>query len=227
MGDQDGPIWIHSSTSLIDIAIAEGILPLNSDKLDNSSSPSIEELVLEYVAENKTPSVQQIFDVLRSKRPSVTKTQLTALLRSLHEQGKIELEDVSLPSMSFGAYLLLWDRNRWFYASLIISIFTLFLVYVVPSEMPFLALRWVCGSLFVLLIPGYVTLEALYPRKGVLNSFQRFTLGFGLSLALVPLVALILNYTPWGIRLTPIIISLTILTLGLSGIALARHYLSP
>jgi uncharacterized membrane protein len=82
------------------------------------------------------------------------------------------------------------------------------------------------GSLFVLIIPGYVALEALYPRKGVLSSFQRFTLGFGLSIVLVPLVLLPLNFTPWGIRLTPVIISLTILTLGLSGVALARHYLS-
>ena len=41
---------------------------------------------------------------------------------------------------------------------------------------------------------------------------------------MVPLVGLLLNYTPWGIRLTPIVISLTVLTVGLAVIALARQY---
>jgi uncharacterized membrane protein len=181
---------------------------------------------LEYLTENENPSVQRVFDDLRVKFPSVTKPQLVDLLSELAEQGKIDLDDMKSANVSLGEYLRLWDRNLWFYGSLIISLFTLFLVYVAPSQMPFLALRWVFGSFFVLLIPGYVALEALYPKKGVINSFQRFALGFGLSLALVPLVVLILNYTPWGIRLTPIIISLTILTLGLTGIALARHCLS-
>jgi len=41
---------------------------------------------------------------------------------------------------------------------------------------------------------------------------------------LVPLVGLLLNYTPWGIRLNPIVASLTILAVGLAMVALAREY---
>jgi uncharacterized membrane protein len=41
---------------------------------------------------------------------------------------------------------------------------------------------------------------------------------------LVPLVGLLLNYTPWGIRLNPIVVSLTLLTVGLAMVALARKY---
>jgi uncharacterized membrane protein len=37
-------------------------------------------------------------------------------------------------------------------------------------------------------------------------------------------VGLLLNYTPWGIRLNPIVVSLTILTVGLAMVALAREY---
>jgi uncharacterized membrane protein len=44
----------------------------------------------------------------------------------------------------------------------------------------------------------------------------------GLSLALVPLVGLVLNYTPWGIRLEPSVISLSILTLALSLVSARR-----
>ncbi|MEM1745096.1 MAG: DUF1616 domain-containing protein, partial [Candidatus Nezhaarchaeales archaeon] len=53
---------------------------------------------------------------------------------------------------------------------------------------------------------------------------ERLALSIGLSLALVPLVGLILNYTPWGIRLDPIMVSLSLLTLGLLFIASVRKY---
>jgi uncharacterized membrane protein len=97
-------------------------------------------------------------------------------------------------------------------------------IYAVPPDFPFVALRWVLGSVFVLFIPGYVAVEALFPKGRELDSIERFALSVGLSLALVPLVGLLLNYTPWGIRLTPIVISLVILTVGLAVIAFARRY---
>jgi len=46
--------------------------------------------------------------------------------------------------------------------------------------------------------------EALYPRGDELTPLERLALSIGLSLAVVPLVGLVLNYTPWGIRLVPV-----------------------
>ena len=45
-----------------------------------------------------------------------------------------------------------------------------------------------------------------------------------MSLALVPLVGLLLNYTPWGIRLTPVTLSLLSLTLILTITGLIREH---
>ncbi len=45
-----------------------------------------------------------------------------------------------------------------------------------------------------------------------------------MSLALVPLVGLLLNYTPWGIRLTPVTLSLLALTIILTIIGLLREH---
>ena len=36
-------------------------------------------------------------------------------------------------------------------------------------------------------------------------TLERLALSIGLSLAIVALIALVLNYTPWGIRLNPTI----------------------
>jgi uncharacterized membrane protein len=47
-----------------------------------------------------------------------------------------------------------------------------------------------------------------------------------MSLALVPIVGLLLNYTPWGIRLTPIVLSLLALTLIFATVAIIKEYLA-
>lgn len=69
--------------------------------------------------------------------------------------------------------------------------------------------RVVLGLPFVLFFPGYTLIAALYPRKTDLDGIERLALSLGLSLAVVPLIGLVLNYTPWGIRLGPIVTSLT------------------
>jgi len=83
-------------------------------------------------------------------------------------------------------------------------------------------LRIVLGLPFVLFFPGYALIAALYPRKQDLDGIERLALSLGLSLAVVPLIGLVLNYTPWGIRLTPIVVSLT-LFIAACALAAARQ----
>ena len=88
--------------------------------------------------------------------------------------------------------------------------------------------RVVLGLPFVLFFPGYVLISALYPRRDDLDGVERLALSLGLSLAVVPLIGLVLNYTPWGIRLTPIVVSLTLFIAGCSFAAVyKRRQLSP
>jgi uncharacterized membrane protein len=77
-------------------------------------------------------------------------------------------------------------------------------------------IRMAFGLPFVLLFPGYTLIAALYPRRADLDSIERLALSLGLSLAVVPLIGLLLNYLPWGIRLTPIVISLALFVLACS-----------
>ena len=89
-------------------------------------------------------------------------------------------------------------------------------------------LRIVLGLPFLLFFPGYALIAALFPRKESLSGIERVALSFGLSIAVVPLIGLILNYTPWGIRLYPILISLMVFIVAMSGVAYyRRRRLSP
>ena len=84
-------------------------------------------------------------------------------------------------------------------------------------------LRIVLGLPFLLFSPGYALIAALFPKKGSLDGIERIALSFGLSIAVVPLIGLILNYTPWGIRLHPILASITAFVLAMCGIAWYRR----
>lgn len=85
----------------------------------------------------------------------------------------------------------------------------------------------VLGLPFLLFFPGYTLMAALFPQKERLDTVDRIALSFGLSIAIVPLIGLILNYTPWGIKLDPILISITLFIVIASSIALYRRWRLP
>jgi uncharacterized membrane protein len=76
--------------------------------------------------------------------------------------------------------------------------------------------RIILGLPLVLFLPGYSLIATLFPRKDDLDGIERIALSFGLSIAITPLLGLALNYTPFGIRLTPILIVLSIFTIALA-----------
>jgi len=83
--------------------------------------------------------------------------------------------------------------------------------------------RTILGIPMVLFVPGYALIAALFPRKNDLDGIERLALSFGLSIAVVPLIGLGLNFTPFGIRLVPIIVSLSVFTVAMLLIAYLRR----
>ncbi|MCQ8893776.1 MAG: DUF1616 domain-containing protein [Methanolinea sp.] len=83
--------------------------------------------------------------------------------------------------------------------------------------------RVVLALPMVLFVPGYALIAALFPAKGEIDGLERVALSFGLSIAVVPLIGLVLNYTPFGIRLDPVVLSLVIFTVAMAIIAQVRR----
>ncbi len=104
----------------------------------------------------------------------------------------------------------------------LIDIVTILLI-VVIAFFPSITARIILGLPFLLFFPGYVLIAALFPKRGGLGGVERMALSFGLSIAVVPLMGLILNFTPWGIRLYPILVSLSVFILAISGVAWYRR----
>ena len=87
--------------------------------------------------------------------------------------------------------------------------------------------RIILGLPLVLFLPGYSLIATLFPRKDDLDGIERVALSFGLGIAITPLLGLALNYTPFGIRLSPILIVLSVFTISLALGAYVRRSMVP
>ena len=101
----------------------------------------------------------------------------------------------------------------------LVVVLLILLVFVFPT----CVLRTILGLPFVLFLPGYALLAALYPRKGSISGIGLTALSFGLSLAVVPLIGLALNYSPWGISLNSILCSQSAFIAAMSVVAWRRR----
>ena len=84
----------------------------------------------------------------------------------------------------------------------------------------------------VFFVPGYVLIAALFPgptlaRDPVIDWIERIALSVGLSIAVAPLLGFLLNFTPWGIRFLPVVLTITIFTVGVGVVAYWRRMRLP
>ncbi|MCD6235468.1 MAG: DUF1616 domain-containing protein [Thaumarchaeota archaeon] len=177
--------------------------------------------ILKLAERNSGRSVGELV-ALSAKRLGVAEHEAARLLYRLKDLGYLHFIDPDPPS-SLPRYFIS-SHVVWFWLLASSVVATFLLIYAAPRIPPFTYLRYVFGSLFVLYLPGAALIELLYPKPSDLSQLERLALSIGLSLALVPLVGLILNYTPWGIRLNPIFASLSLLTVALAAGAAARKY---
>ncbi len=195
---------------------------LNSDRAVVWTGPSGDlrpvELAVRRALNNGSLTLGELLARLRG----YPRHEVARAVHGLVARGFARLVDPR-PPVSFGSYLASRYGTGLAAASSLVALCYLS-VYLSEGSPVLAALRIVVGSLFVLFLPGYSLVEALYPGEGELSPLERLALSIGLSLALVPLVGLVLNYTPWGIRLGPVMASLSTLSLGLLLVAHYRKY---
>jgi uncharacterized membrane protein len=79
------------------------------------------------------------------------------------------------------------------------------LIIVVLWLFPTFYLRVVLGLPLLLFFPGYALMAAIFTRREEGRAFERVSLSFGLSIVIVPLICLILHFTPWGLKVESIL----------------------
>jgi hypothetical protein len=186
------------------------------------------QVILEVVKKQKPDTTQQLIKIIHEKT-ALRPEEISALLVELENENRINfIKKKALPPTS--RVYVFFRESIWYWVVITLAIATTFTVFTIPDNAsPLLYLRSTLGMIFVLFLPGYAFIRTLFPSKlpvktssKNMDAIERFALSFGMSIVFVPLVGLILNYTPLGIRLVPITLSLLMLTVVFGTIALIR-----
>jgi len=195
-----------------------------------SENLNADQKIMQIIKEKKPQNVEQLI-IFAKEELQIPEQDILKLILKLQSCGKISFEKQPYPAQSLVTYLRT-EQTYWYWVTIFIAITTTITVFIIPEELyPWVFIRHILGSIFVLWLPGYTFIKALFPKSPTpkaseknLDTIERIALSIGMSLALVPIVGLLLNYTPWGIRLTPIVLSLLALTVAFATAALLREY---
>jgi hypothetical protein len=184
----------------------------------------IEQRILQLVKRENPESVEQLLKLTKERLSLKDEEALKHIMQLInHEKIKLKEPPQQTPQ-SLNAYVRS-SEAYWFWTTTSLAIATAITVFTVPEDAyPIVYIRYVLGSIFVLGLPGFTLIKALFPSKKEMDTIERAALSIGLSLAIVPIIGLLLNYTPWGIRLTPITLSLLALTITFATAAILREH---
>ena len=145
-------------------------------------------------------------------------------VKSMMRDGSIRLLPPSYEIHSVLDYLFTVTVSGEFWLIFLLAITSATMIDLMPNPFPISILRLILGSI-LLCLPGYSTIKLLFPSSQ-LRLPERLALSFAVSLAVVPIIGFILNFTPWGIRFQPILICLAVYTIITVTAAASREYLT-
>ncbi len=177
-------------------------------------------LIIQTLKKNKPNTVDQLVKQVQIEY-AVPKQRILERILHLRDQGKILFKEYS-SLFTFKSYMLS-SKSNWYWIIIALSVATTALVFTVSENAhPVVYALYVLGSVFILLLPGYALIKALFPAKE-LDNIERIGLSIGMSLAVVIIAGLFLNSTPWGIRTVPVTLSLLTLTIVFATTAIIRE----
>jgi len=157
---------------------------------------------------------------------NIDEADFVATVKAMVSDGSLALQEPPYDVQTALDYLFTLTLSGWLWLTLGTTALALLATTLIPDIFPLNSVRWVLGSIFVMYLPGYTLIQLLFPRGSELDGLERFALSIGLSLAIVPLIGLLLNYTPWGIRFVPITASLGGFTVIMAIAAGIREYIT-
>ncbi|MGH9922743.1 MAG: DUF1616 domain-containing protein [Nitrososphaerales archaeon] len=183
----------------------------------------LQKMIVDVMRKQTCRTVNDVVIALRQLDHGTTFEEIRDAISELKRDGKIVLSEPRVKG-SFLNYIANIYRSGPFWLTLIVSLLVVTTIYSAPQTDPWSTIRIFAGSAFVLFIPGYALTQLLFPTKDM-NPIEYIAMSVGLSLAITPLIGLILNYSMWGIRLDPIVTSISAISIIMSTIATYKKFI--
>jgi uncharacterized membrane protein len=173
------------------------------------------------VKEKQPETVEQLAQLIQ-KKFMIPKEEAVNHIVSLSLNGKLNFKERSRP-FRYRASLFSFEQ-MWYWIIITLTLAASASVFIIPEDaFPIVYVRYLLGSIFILFLPGFCLIKALFPRKE-LDTLERAGLSIGVSLAIVPLISFLLNFTFFGVTIVPLIISFMALTVTFATVAVLRKH---
>lgn len=192
---------------------------------------SIDQCIFSTVKNENPETVEKLLKLVETQL-HIPEQEILKRVLHLQSQGKLVFKEANtlLPS-SIKNYLFS-NRVYWYWTTTLLALCSALLTFIIPENAyPAIYARYVLGTIFIWILPGYAFIKALFPSRIPISTsstnldfIERVALSIGMSIVLVILNGFILNYTPFGIRIHSATLSLLILTLFFASVGVIRGF---
>lgn len=179
----------------------------------------IERMVMDIMRKHDCRKVSDVVANLQRLDREIGVDEIHNAVRRLEATGSINLSE-ERPTPSFLSYLKDVGASTRFWAAVATSAAMLITIYALPQGESWVPTRWTVGAIFLFIMPGYAVTNLFIPRNR-LSTMERVALSIGLSLAIVVLIGIMLSYSPAGVGIEPVVISVALFSIIIS--LLAAH----
>ena len=174
---------------------------------DSDRGELIERMILDIVHRQHITKVGDAVVSLQRLDGFLTTQEIHDAIKRLEERDEVNLSEEKI-NPSFLKNLADVEVNAPFWLAIITTAAILIATFALPQDGVWLLAKRIVGAIFLFVVPGYAITIVLVARNR-LSYVERMAISVGLSLASVSLIGMILAYSVAGIRLEPIIASMT------------------
>lgn len=184
----------------------------------------LREMIEQTVEARRPRNVAELQQLIKAKDLCITEHELVDVIDRLKNKNGLNFKPPKQVASTHPPDITIFSENRWFFFILVAILFTLTATRIKETMYPLVVLRWISALVMVLYLPGFALLQALFSEREDLEEAERFALSFGLSISITLLVGLLLAVTPIGLKLIPIVTSLSLFTASMAIVATYRRY---
>ena len=179
-------------------------------------------MVLDVIHRQKITKVGDVVASLQKLDKFLSTSEIHEAIKRLENRGEINLSEARA-GFSFIRDLGGFEANAPFWIAIIATAAVLAATFALPQDGLWIAAKRIAGAVFLFAVPGYVLSNVLVARNR-LSTIERIAVSVGLSLAVVSLLGMVLAYGVAGVKLEPVMASVTAFVVALAFMAAHRDF---
>jgi hypothetical protein len=197
---------------------------VQSKGVDLDRSELLQQRILDAAATDKCYKVKDLVTELQQTFDrSLSLEEIQDAMKKLEREKRIILFE-PVTKDDFLHYIIRSYDSLSFWLRIAATCFALTVIFFLPNVEPWSYIRIPTAIAFVLFLPGNALVQLLFAHRNT-EQTEQMVLSVALSMAIVSIIGLILKYTPLGITVQSVVISISILSITLFLVAKYGRFL--